>query len=112
VSKPLQYIYSKNDPTNGDTADDPTNGDAPGPIKPEDILGRSILLEPDEDGQRLCANIVRQIDRMDEMTNKKIYEFLIDVPDDRMDQIREYHDLLAILDKQSFAQDGSSPLNS
>ena len=40
------------------------------------------------------------------MTNKKIHEFLIEVPDDRMDQIREYHDLLAILDQQSFAQDG------
>jgi hypothetical protein len=40
------------------------------------------------------------------MTNKKIHEFLIDVPNDRMDQIHEYHDLLAILEKQSFAQDG------
>ena len=87
--------------------DTPTGDEAPdGPLQPDELVGRSFLLEPDEDGQRLRANIVRKIETFDEETDEKIKtHFLCEVPGQKMDQIRNYHDLLEKLDEQSFKQD-------
>ena len=55
-------IYEKD--SNGQRVDDlPTSDEAPeGPLKPDELIGRSVLLDPDENGQRLRANIVRKIE--------------------------------------------------
>jgi hypothetical protein len=99
-------IYVKD--VQGQRVDDlPTSDEAPdGPLQPDDLIGRSFLLEPDDNGQRLRANIVRKIETFDEETQEKIKtHFLCEVPDQKMDQIRDYHDLLEKLDEQSFKQD-------
>ena len=85
----------------------PTGDEAPeGPFKPDELIGRPLLLEPDENGQRLRANIVRKIEIFDEATQEKLKtHFLFEVPDHRMDQIRDYHNLLEKLDEQSLKQD-------
>ena len=103
-SKPVQnFIYLKDD--NGQRVDDlPTCDEAPeGTLSPDELVGRSFLLDPDEDGQRLWANIVRKIETYDEETQKIIKtHFLCEVPDHKLDQLRDYHDLLERLDEQSF----------
>ena len=77
-----------------------TDDEAPsGPLQSDELVGRSFLLEPDENGQRLWANIVRKIETFDEETQEKIKtHFLCEVLDHRMNQIRDYHDLLEKLD--------------
>ena len=72
-----------------------------GPLTPDELIGRSILLEEDADGQRLKAKIVRKIIAYDEDAQKEITKFLVEVPDGKMDQLRDYADLLEALDKQS-----------
>jgi hypothetical protein len=85
----------------------PSTDEAPdGLLQPDELVGRSFLLEPDKNGQRLRANIVRKIETFDEETQEKIRtHFLCEVPDHKMDQLRDYHDLLEKLDEQSFKRD-------
>ena len=87
--------------------DRPTSDEAPeGPLKPEELVGRSFLLEHNEEGERLRANIIRMIETYDDETQEKINtHFLCEIPEHRMDQIRDYHDLLEKLHEQSFKQD-------
>ena len=107
MSKPVQNcIYEKD--SNGQRVEDlPTTTEAPdGIIQPDELVGRSFLLEPDKNGQILRANIVRKIETFDEETQEKIRtHFLCEVPDHKMDQLWDYHDLLEKLDKQSFKRD-------
>jgi hypothetical protein len=74
-----------------------------GPLKPDDLVGRSFLLEPDENGQRLRPNIVRKIITFNEETDN--IHFLCHVPESKLDHLRDYHDLLENLDPQSFKED-------
>jgi hypothetical protein len=69
----------------------------------------SFLLEEDKDGQRMRATIVKKIIEIDEMTNKEIIKFLVEVPDGKMDQLRDYHDLLDKINSQhSIDEDGNT----
>jgi len=95
VSKPVMTMVKPQ-------ADEPKDTLPPqGPLTPDELIGRSILLEEDPDGQRLKATIVRKIIDYDEATQKEIIKFLVEVPDGKMDQLRDYADLLEALDKQS-----------
>ena len=107
VSKPVKNCIYVKDSEGQRMEDTPTGDKAPdGPLQPDELVGRSFLLEPNEDGQRLRANIVRKIKTFDEETDEKINtHFLCAVPGQRMDQIRDYHDLLEKLDEQSFKRD-------
>jgi hypothetical protein len=57
---------------------------------------------------------VKKIITFDEQTGehlkdfekKQKTQFLCEVPDHKMDQLRDYHDLLEVLDKHSFKEDG------
>ena len=67
-----------------------TSDEAPeGPLEPDESVGRSFLLEPNEDGERLRANIVRMIESYDDEAQEKVKtHFLCAVPEHTMDQIR------------------------
>ena len=69
----------------------PTLDEAPdGPLKPDELIGRSFLLEPDANGQQLRANIVRKIQTFDEETQAILKtHFLCEVPGHKMDQLRD-----------------------
>ena len=82
VSKPVRnYIYAKD--SKGQRIDDLPTLDIPedellpdiipeGALKPNDLIGPSFLLDPDEDGQRLQANIVKKVITFDDETESKI----------------------------------------
>ena len=107
VSKPIKNCIYEKDGTGQRVDDSPTVDEAPdGPLQPDELVGRSFLLESDENGQRLRANIIRKIETFDDETQEKIKtHFLCEVPDHKMDQIRDYHDLLEKSDEQSFKHD-------
>ena len=107
VSKHVKNCIYEID-SQGKRVDDLPTLDIPeGSLKPDDLIGRSFLLDPDEDGQRLRENIVKKIIRLDDETESKIKtHFLCEVADSPMDQILDYHDLLQRLDSQSFEKDG------
>ncbi len=63
VSKPVKNCDDTKDKDGQREEDMPTSDEAPeGPLKPEELVGRSFLLEPNEQGERLRANIVRMIE--------------------------------------------------
>jgi hypothetical protein len=50
---------------------------------------------------------VKKIETIDEGSQEKIKtHFLCEVTDAKTDQLRDYHDLLEVLDKHSFKEDG------
>ena len=117
VSRPVRnYIYAKD--SKGQRVDDLPTLDIPeddllpdvipeGHLKPDNLIGRSFLLDPDEDRQHLRANIVKKIIMFDDEKESKIKtHYLCEVADSPMDQIVDYHDLLERLDSQSFENDG------
>jgi hypothetical protein len=110
VSKPVQQVIYEKDKDGLRVDNLPTVDEAPdGILGPDELIGRSFLLEPDEDGQRLRANIVKKIITYDENVEKELKtQFLCEVPDRKMDQFRDYHDLLEKLDEQSFKEEGEN----
>ena len=73
VSKHVKNCIYVKDSEGHRVEDTPTGDEAPdGPLQPDELVGRSFLLEPDEDGQRLRENIVRKIETFDEETDEKI----------------------------------------
>lgn len=70
-----------------------------GVILPDELIGRSFLLDEDEEGQRHRATIVKKIIEHDEANNKAI-KFLVQVPEAKLDQLRDYHDLLDRINSQ------------
>jgi hypothetical protein len=110
MSEPVQNCIHKQD-TKGQRVDKlPTDDEAPdGPLGPDEFIGRSFLLEHDNNGQSLRANIIGKIGTFDEETQQKIETHLLRaVPDHMMDQLRDYHDLLEKLDEQSFKEDNAN----
>ena len=73
-----------------------------GSLTPDELIGRSFLLEPDEDGKRSRAIIVRKLVEHDNQVTK----LLVEVPDSKVDRLMDYHDLLDALQSQSFKEDG------
>ena len=62
VSKPIKNcVYEKD--SQGQRVEDLPTLDIPpdGQLSPDDLIGRSFLLDADEDGQRLRADIVKKI---------------------------------------------------
>ena len=99
MSKPVEnFIYFKD--RQGQRVDNvPTIDEPEGKLTPDDLVGRSFLLEPDTVGQRLRAKIVKKIETIDEETQEKIKtHFLCEVTDVKMDQLRDYHGLLEVID--------------
>ena len=77
-------------------------------ILPDQLIGRSFLLDEDEEGQRHRATIVKRIIEIDEANDKQIQKFLVNVPAAKIYHFRDYHDLLdKINSQQSMDKDGN-----
>jgi hypothetical protein len=61
-------------------------------------MGRTFLKQPEEDGQRFRARIVRKIVEMDNREEK--IKFLVKLPNEEQDEIMAYSDILDIIKKQ------------
>ena len=67
-------------------------------FSPDDLVGRTFLKQPEEDGQRFRARIVRKIIEMEE--NEEKIKFLVKLPDEEQDEIMAYNDIIDIIADQ------------
>ena len=67
-------------------------------FSPDDLIGRTFLKQPEEDGQRFRARIVRKIIEMDE--NEEKIKFLVKLPDEEQDEIMAYNEIIDIIADQ------------
>ena len=58
----------------------------------DDLAGRTFLKQPEDDGQRFRARIVRKIIEMEE--NEEKIKFLVKLPDEEQDDIMAYNDII------------------
>ena len=72
-------------------------------INPEDLVGRTFLMDKQEDGQQFRAKIVKLIDNHSEdlEDDKTRIKFLLNVNDDTSEEIITYNQLLNFLAKDS-----------
>jgi hypothetical protein len=63
-----------------------------------DLVGRTFLKQPEEDGQRFRARIVRKIVEMENQEEK--LKFLVTLPDEKQDEIMAYDDIINIIADQ------------
>jgi hypothetical protein len=70
-------------------------------VDPNDLVGRTFLMPPQEDGQRFRARIVRAIKdhERDLAKDEARIHFLCSINDDQFEEIMSYNDLLSSLEK-------------
>ena len=91
-SAPPAIIKSRHDDADGE----PKDHNMP-VFSPIDLVGCTFLLEPCEDGQRFCAQIVKAIeDHEDKLAHHPEHlQFLCSINDDAAEEIMSYNDILA-----------------
>ncbi len=64
---------------------------------PIDLVGHTFLLEPQEDGQRFHARIVKAIENHEDNLNKdpECMQFLCSINDDALEEVMSYNEILA-----------------
>ena len=67
-------------------------------FSPDDLVGRTFLKQPEEDGQHFWARIVHKIIEMEE--NEEKIKFLAKLPDEEQDEIMAYNDIIDIIADQ------------
>jgi hypothetical protein len=65
---------------------------------PDDLVGRTFLKQPEEDGQRFRARIVRKIIEME--NNEEKIKFLCKLPESDQDEILAYNDIIDYIEQQ------------
>ena len=103
---PEKFIKSRHDTAdppvdaNGETKGDPPNLGMP-VFHPSDLIGRTFLKDPDEDGQRFRARIVRMIEDHDSdiEENPTRVKFVCSVSDDDLEEIIAYNEILDYIQK-------------
>jgi hypothetical protein len=70
-------------------------------VDPNDLVGRTFLMPPQEDGQRFRAHIVRALEdhEQDLAKDSSRIQFLCSVNDDQLEEIVSYNDLLTSLEE-------------
>ena len=98
ISTPISH-----DSTSPDSGENKENGEPPSAVfNPEDLVGRTFLLDPQEDGQRFRARIVKLIEDHEESVedNPTRLKFLLSVNDDKAEEVITYNKLLDYLANQ------------
>jgi hypothetical protein len=89
--------------TIGDSDENKENGEPPSVVfNPDDLVGRTFLLDPQEDGQQFRARIVKLIKDHEEKVeeNPTKLKFLLSVNNDKAEEVITYNQLLEFLGKQ------------
>jgi hypothetical protein len=79
-------------------------------FKPDDLISRTYLTEPDENGQRFRAKIVRKIVENAEALQERPehVKFLVSVEGNKADEIVAYNDILSYLE-ETMSNDNTQP---
>ena len=64
-------------------------------IPPDDLVGRTFLKQPAEDGWHSRAHIVRKIIELED--NEEKIKFLIKLPEEDQDEILAYNEIIDII---------------
>ena len=72
-------------------------------VDPEELVGRTFLLEPCEDGQKLRAHIVEAIEDHQNATEAQPthIKFLLSVNDDQFEEVMAYNDVMAHIERDN-----------
>ena len=90
-----------------DTDDGEPNQDTPKPklifAGPEDFVGRSFLMDPQEDGQRFRAQVVKCLDDLDNELeqDKGRIRFLCKLNDDEKEELLTYNQIVDFLNRDA-----------
>ena len=95
-------IKSRHDSKEPNLASDNGEAKADMPVfHPSNLVGRSFLLDPQEDGQRFRARIVKAIEdhEADLAKNPTKIKFVCSVNDDQLEEIISYNDVLGYIER-------------
>ena len=67
-------------------------------FSPDDLVGRTFLKQPEEDGRRSRACIVRKIIELED--NEEKIKFLVKLPEEDQDEISAYNEIIDIIADQ------------
>jgi Reverse transcriptase (RNA-dependent DNA polymerase) len=99
------FIRSRSEnPDKGNTLDDSPNvKQRMVTIDPKDLIGRTFLMDSEEDGQRFRARVVRAVvDKEEELKKGLEYmKFICEVPNSTVDEILTYNDILDHIEKDN-----------
>ena len=72
-------------------------------VSPEDLVGRTLLMDPEPDGQRFCTNIIEMIDKHNNELNKdpEQLKFFCKMDQDGREELLTYHQILDHLDRNA-----------
>jgi hypothetical protein len=103
-------IHSRHPTASVDSSDHGEENDSVTPmpiVDPNDFVGRTFLMPPQEDGQRFRARIVRAIKDHERNLAKDedCIHFLCSMNDDQFKEIMSYNDLLHSLEKDGETED-------
>ena len=75
------------------------SGSMPMPtFDPSDLIGRTFLLPPDENGERHRAKVTRQINDQDNGQRTEIINFILDIGNGKVEELISYNQLLEHLE--------------
>ena len=94
--KPPQIVKSKSDSIDYAADDDPGGKNKMPVFDPSDLVGRTFLMDPKEDGQRARARIVEALEdhEADLEQNPTRVKFKVSVNDDQFEEVLTYSEVL------------------
>jgi hypothetical protein len=104
-------IRCSENPDKGNTLDDSPNvKQRMVTINPKDLIGRTFLMDSEEDGQRFRARVVRAVvDKEEELKKGLEYmKFICEVLHSTVDEILTYNDILDHIEKDNNDIDNDS----
>jgi hypothetical protein len=69
-------------------------------FNPEDLIGRTFLMEPNEDGERQRAKIVEAITKHEQDTRQKHVDFRLEVGEDKYDEVMDFAQITDYLNQK------------
>ena len=98
MEPPTKYLKTRSDvsPENDTEATNSAAGGGPVVFDPDDLVGRTFLMNPEEDGQQHRARIVRSIDdhASDLKREPAHIKFVCSVNDDQYEEVLSYAEVL------------------
>ncbi len=93
--KPTNFVTSRHD-------DDPSVHKPMPEFDPKDLIGRTFLLPPEENGERFRAKVTQQVIKKmedDEEARKEEIHFLIDIGNGKLEELISFNQLLDYLEQ-------------
>ena len=74
-------------------------------IPPEELVGRTVLLPPEENGERQRIRIIKKIIEHDSECEQAVLKFLVKADNDTLEEIYSYNDLVDYLNQETMEEE-------